>query len=139
MNRRWRVAGWALLGLLSLPVLAVLATNGLLRTNLLRILVNGDPDSLLVDYRGARSWFPGHLSFDSLTLRSRDHNVEFEAAIQDGVELRVSLGDLLRRRFHATRIRAGTLGFRLRERLSPEEATPARLRNLCRRSTLAPT
>src|SRR5512147_294184 len=116
MNRRWRLAGWGLLGLLSLPVLAVLATNALLRTDLLRKLVNGDPDSLVVDYRGARSWFPGHLSFDSLTLRSRDHNVEFEAALQ-GLELRVSVVDLLRRRFHTTRVRAQELAFRLRERL----------------------
>ena len=120
------MAGWGLVGLLSLPVLAVLATNVLLRTNLLRKLVNGDPDTLVVDYRGAASWFPGHLSFDSLTLRSRDHNVEFEAALQ-GVALRVSLTDLVGRRFHTTRVRAQKLEFRLRERLSREQATPARL------------
>jgi hypothetical protein len=126
MKRGWRAAGWGLVGLIGLPLLAVLATNALLRTNLLRSLVNGDPDSLVVDYRGAASWIPGRLSFDSLTLRSRDHNAEFEVALR-GVELRVSLVDLLRRRFHATRVRAGKLEFRLRERLSREEATPARL------------
>ena len=126
MKRLLRAAGWGLMGLLSLPVLVVLATNVFLRTNLLRRLINEDPDSLVVDYRGARSWFPGHLSFDSLTLRSRDHNAEFEAALQ-GLELRVSLADLSGRRFHATRVRAQNLGFRLRELLRPEEATPARL------------
>jgi hypothetical protein len=114
------------MGLLSLPVLVVLASNVFLRTSLLRSLVNGDPDSLFVEYRGARSWFPGHLSFDSLTLRSNDNNAEFEAALQ-GLELRVSLADTLRRRFHATRVRARKLEFRLRERLRREEATPARL------------
>lgn len=41
--------------------------------------------------------------------------------------LRVSLADLLRRRFHPERLRARTLRFRLRERLAPGEATPARL------------
>jgi len=126
MKRGWRVAGWGLMGLLSLPVLAVLATNVSLRTNVLRRLVNEDPDALVVDFRGARSWFPGHLSFDSLTLRSNDNNAEFEAALQ-GVELRVSLVDVLRRRFHTTRVRAGKLQFRLRELLRREEATPARL------------
>jgi hypothetical protein len=114
------------MGLLGLVFLAVLATNVLLRTRLLRGFVNGDPDSLVVEYRGAASWLPGRLSFDSLTLRSRDHNVEFEAALE-GVVLSASLGDLLGRRFHATRIRARKLGFRLRERLGREEATPARL------------
>lgn len=114
------------MGLFSLPVLVVLASNVLLRTNLLRSLINGDPDSFVVEYRGARSWFPGHLSFDSLTLRSNDHNAEFEAALR-GLELRVSLADLLRRRFHATRVRARKLEFRLRELLRREEATPARL------------
>ncbi len=120
------MAGWGLVGLLGLAVLVVLATNVFLRTGLLRSLVNGDPGSLVVEYRGARSWFPGHLSFDSLTLRSNDDNAEFEAALQ-GVELRVSLADLLRRRFHATRVRAQKLEFRLRELLRREEATPARL------------
>jgi len=81
MKRGWRAAGWGLVGLIGLPLLAVLATNALLRTNLLRKLVNGDPDSLVVDYRGAASWIPGRLSFDSLTLRSRDHNAEFEVAL----------------------------------------------------------
>ncbi|MFI5180075.1 MAG: hypothetical protein ACHQPI_01635 [Thermoanaerobaculia bacterium] len=126
MKRLFRVFGWGLMGFLSLTVLVVLATNVFLRTSLLRSLVNGDPDSLVVGYRGAACWFPGHLSFDSLTLRSRDHNVEFEAALH-GVELRVSLVELLGRRFHATRVRAKKLGFRLRERLRREQATPARL------------
>lgn len=126
MRRSIRAAGWALAGLLGLAGLAVLATNVLLRTRLLRTLVNAEPDALFVDYRGAASWFPGHLSFDSLTLRSSDRNVQFEAAL-DGVTLRVSLADLLRRQFHPTRLRARTLRFRLRERLTREEATPARL------------
>ena len=126
MKHGWRVAGWGLLGLFGLAVLVVLATNVLLRTPLLRKLVNARPEELVVDYRGAASWLPGRLSFDSLTLRSRDRNIEFEAALE-GVALRVSLSDLVRRRFHTTRLRARSLAFRLRERLSDEEATPARL------------
>ncbi|MBI5444393.1 MAG: hypothetical protein HY900_24680 [Deltaproteobacteria bacterium] len=126
MRRGLRVAGWGLIGLLGLAVLAVLATNVLLQTRLLRSLVNAEPDALFVDYQGAASWSPGRLSFDSLTLRSRDQNIEFEAALR-GVTLRVSLADLLRRRLHATRLRARTLRFRLREKLTREEATRARL------------
>jgi hypothetical protein len=126
MKRGLRAAGWGLLGLLGLAILIVLATNVLLRTSLLRKLVNEKPEELAVTYRGAASWLPGRLSFDSLTLRSRDRNIEFEAALQ-GVTLRLSLADLVRRRFHATRLRARRLAFRLRERITPEEATPARL------------
>jgi hypothetical protein len=126
MKHALRAAGWVLVGLLGLAVLAVLVSNALLRTPLLRKLVNAKPEELVVDYRGAASWLPGRLSFDSLTLRSRDRNIEFEAALQ-GVTLRVSLADLAQRRFHTTRVRARTLSFRLRERLTPAEATPARL------------
>jgi len=126
MRRGLRAAGWVLAGLFAFALLAVLATNVLLRTSLLRRLVNAKPDALTVEYRGATSWIPGHLSFESITLRSRDRNVEFEAALSD-VELRVSLADLVRRRFHTTRLRAGTLRFRLRERLTRQEATAARL------------
>lgn len=126
MKRAWRVTRLGIAGLLGLVVLIVLATNVLIRTQLLRRLVNSRPEELLVDYRGAASWIPGHLSFDSLTLRSRDRNIEFEAALA-GVTFRVSLVDLFRRRFHATRLRGRTLRFRLRERLTPEEATAVRL------------
>lgn len=126
MKHALRAAGWVLVGLLGLAVLVVLASNVLLRTRLLRQIVNSKPEEFLVDYRGAASWLPGRLSFDSLILRSRDRNIEFEAALQRAT-LRVSLADLVRRRFHTTRLRARTLSFRLRERLTPEEATPARL------------
>ena len=126
MRRGLRAAGWALAGLFAFALLAVLATNVFLRTSLLRRLVNAKPDKLTVEYRGAASWLPGHLSFESITLRSRDRNVEFEAALGD-VRLRVSLADLVRRRFHTARLRAGTLRFRLRERLTRQEATAARL------------
>ncbi len=126
VKRAWRVTRLGLAGLLGLVVLIVLATNVLIRTQLLRRLVNSKPEELVVDYRGAASWLPGRLSFDALTLRSRDRNIEFEAALS-GVALRVSLVDLLRRRFHATRLRGRTLRFLLRERLAPAEATPTRL------------
>ncbi len=126
MKHALRAAGWVLVGLLGLAVLVVVASNVLLRTRLLREIVNSTPEEFLVDYRGAASWLPGRLSFDSLILRSRDRNIEFEAALQ-GATLRLSLADLVRRRFHTTRLRARTLSFKLRERLTPEEATPARL------------
>jgi hypothetical protein len=79
-----------------------------------------------VTYTGARSLVPGRLRFDTLVLRSRDSNVEWEARLE-GVAVRVRLFDLLRRRFRARSVRADALSFRLRERLERPEATPARL------------
>jgi hypothetical protein len=68
---------------------------------------------------------PGHLRFATLTLRSRDSNVEWEARLE-GVTVDVALADLAARRFHARTVRAADLTFRLRERLTRDEATPAR-------------
>src|ERR1017187_1074825 len=117
-----RVAGSAALGLLCL----VGATNLVLRSNWLSGQINSDPATLVVTYTGGRSLAPGCLRFDTLVLRSRDSNIEWEARLE-GVSVRVGLLDLLRRRFRAGSVRADALAFRLRERLERPEATPARL------------
>jgi hypothetical protein len=102
------------------------ATNLVLRSDWLSGQINSDPATLFITYTGARSLVPGRLRFDTLTLRSRDSNVEWEARLE-GVSVRVRLTGLLRRRFRAVSVRADALSFRLRERLEPSEATPARL------------
>jgi hypothetical protein len=116
------LAGSAALGFLFLTG----ATNLVLRSDWLSGKINSDPATLLVTYTGARSLVPGHLHFDTLILRSRDSNVEWEARLE-GVSVRVRLFDLPRRRFRAGPVRADALSFRLRERLERSEATPARL------------
>ena len=116
------VAAAAVVGFLSL----VGATNLVLRSDWLSGQINSDPATLFVTYAGARSLVPGRLRFDTLVLRSRDSNVEWEARLE-GVSVRVGLFDLLRRRFRAGSVRADALSFRLRERLERPEATPARL------------
>src|ERR1039458_2970781 len=116
------VAGSAALGFLCL----VGATNLVLRSDWLSGQINSDPATLFVTYTGARSLLPGSLRFDTLLLRSRDSNIEWEARLE-GVSIRVRLFDLLRRRFRAGSVRADALSFRLRERLERPEATPARL------------
>ena len=102
------------------------ATNLVLRSDWLPRQINSDPATLFVTYTGARSLVPGRLRFDTLILRSRDSNIEWEARLE-GVSVRVRLFDLLRRRFRAGSVRADALSFRLRERLERPEATPARL------------
>jgi hypothetical protein len=116
------VFGAAALGFLCL----LGATNVVLRSNWLSGQINSDPSTFFVTYTGARSLLPGRLRFDTLVLRSRDSNIEWEARLE-GVTIRVSLLDLLRRRFGAGSVRADALSFRLRERLEQSEATPLRL------------
>jgi hypothetical protein len=116
------VVGLAALGFLCL----VGATNLVLRSDWLSGQINSDPATLVVTYTGARSLVPGRLRFDTLVIRSRDSNIEWEARLE-GASVRVRLSDLLRRRFRAVSVRADALSFRLRERLERPEATPARL------------
>jgi hypothetical protein len=107
-------------------VVVVGATNLVLRSHWFSGQINSDPATLLVTYTGVRSLLPGNLRFDTLLLRSRDSNIEWEARLE-GVTVRVRLSDLLRRRFRASSVRADALSFRLRERLERSEATSARL------------
>ena len=102
------------------------ATALVLRSDWLAEQVDADPDSLFVSFTEPRaSLVPGHLRFATLTLRSRDSNVEWEARLE-GVTVDVALVDLASRRFHARTVRAAGLTFLLRERLTRDEATPAR-------------
>jgi hypothetical protein len=102
------------------------ATGLVLRSTWLLEQVNAEPDSLFVTYTSPRPSFrPGRLKFATLTIRSRDANAEWEARLEDAT-VDVALVDLIRRRFHAPSVRAEALSFRLRERLTKAEATPAR-------------
>ena len=102
------------------------ATGFVLRSDWLLGQIDADPDSLFVTFTQARaSLVPGRIRFATLTLRSRDRNVEWEARLED-VTVDVALRSLAARRFHAETVRVGTLTFRLRERLAPGEATSAR-------------
>ena len=88
--------------------------------------MDADPDSLFLTFTAPRaSLLPGRLRFATLTIRSRDANVEWEARLEN-VTVDVALAGLFRRRFHARSVQAGALAFRLRERLSKTNATPAR-------------
>src|SRR5712692_9980101 len=95
----------------------------MLRTRILHRLVNEDPGSLAGEWSDPHAWIPGRIRLGSLTLRSRDHNIEWEAVLED-VEIEFSLIDLVRKRFHTTRVQARRLTFRLREQLRRDEATP---------------
>ncbi len=102
------------------------ATALVLRSDWLLGQIDAEPDSLFVAFTSPRaSCVPGRVRFATLTLRSRDSNVEWEAVLEDAT-VDVALFGLVRRTFHSTKVRAAALTFRLRERLTRAEATPAR-------------
>jgi len=115
--------GGALLG----AVVLAGATRLVLGSDWLLGEIDGNPDALFVTFTGSRaSLVPGRLRFATVTVRSRDPNVEWEARLRD-VTLQVGLLALAGRRLHVSTLRAAALSFRLRERLAAAEAAPALL------------
>lgn len=123
-----RPRAWIRFAIAAALVLLLLAFFGasqlIVSTRLLRSWVNDEPEKLLVDYDSASSWIPGVVRVRGLRVRGRDPNVEWFFRIDDA-RICVSLPDLLIRRFHATRVRGSGLTFRLREKPSPTEFSPA--------------
>jgi hypothetical protein len=136
MKQRWNAWSWgrrilAVFGAalsLALGVLACyfIAANLLIRTQLLRYLINDGPESTSVEYSSAFSPWPGRLQVSDLRIRDRGVASEWMIALDEG-RAHVGLFDLLRGRFHPTHIRGKGLVILVRSRLTPEEATPGRL------------
>ncbi len=98
--------------------------NVFLRTNLFRNAFNFKPEAQWLDYRSAYSLFPGRIRVEGLVLRGSDDSVQWILRI-DKVSFSVSPLDLVRRRFHASRIGADGLSMRLR--LKSDDLDPDRL------------
>jgi len=136
MKKRWNAWSWrrrilsilagALLLAAGLLASYLIAANALIWTRLLRALINDVPEKVSVEYSSAYSLWPGRVRIRDLRIRDRATAAEWLIALDEG-RASISLLDLLRGRFHPTRIRGKGLAFRLRSRLTPEEATPHRL------------
>jgi hypothetical protein len=109
-----------------LLVLYGLTANLLIRTRLLRALINHGPDTISVEYASAYSLLPGRVRVRDLRIRDRGVATEWVISLERG-RGSISLVDLLRKRFHTTRIRGSGLSIRVRSRLTPEQATPSLL------------
>ena len=86
--------------------------------------VNTDPEELLLDYEEASAWTPGVVKMRGLTMRGSDPNVQWRFRMERAT-LSISLLDLLRKEFHATRVRAEGLVFHLREKVKKSEYSEA--------------
>lgn len=117
---------WALLALVVLGIAAAgcLAVHLIVSSHLLRGWVNGKPEELLLQYDEASSWIPGLIRIRGLSMRGSDPNVQWFFRMEKAT-ISISLLDLLHKRFHATRVRAEGLVFRLREKQSKSETSAA--------------
>ena len=104
----------------------LIAANTLIRTRMLRDLINEGPDKTWIDYASATTWWPGRVRVRGLRIRDRDSVSEWMISLDEG-RASISLAGLLQRRFHPTWIRGSGFSLRVRSRLLPEEATPARV------------
>jgi len=132
-TRGSRRARWIALSLVVIATLvaivALVVPNALLRSDFIRKQMNKDADRGWLQYESATSRWPGTLRVKNLLYRDRDPGAEWAFQLEDA-ELTYSLADLARRRFHVTRLSGRGLIFRVRQRLTPAEATPTRLSRL---------
>jgi hypothetical protein len=128
ISRHERLVIALALAAVGLVLAAFLAIHVVLSGDHLRRWVNGDPESLFLDYESASSLIPGIVQVRGLTIRGSDPNVLWSFRMERAT-ISVSLVELFRKRFHATRVRASGLVFRLRERAQrdPDPAHQARL------------
>src|SRR5580658_59878 len=119
---RWmgRIGG-AIAGLVTLYLVGI---NVLVRTHMLRSALSADPEEMLVDYASAYSWIPGRVHVEGLKIRGSDWNIQWVLGI-DKCDFNFSPLDFIHRRFHASRVRAEGLTFRVRLRV--DSATPEHL------------
>jgi hypothetical protein len=119
-----KLAKWAALLLAGGALLYLAGMNVFLRTRLFRNAISGDPDTLLVDYTTAYSWWPGLIHVEGLSIRGRDSHVEWILRL-DRCIVRVNLSELAHKKFHADHVRAD--GVSMRVRLRADAVAPERM------------
>ena len=101
-----------------------------LTTPLLRWVLNrASPERFHIQYQSAWSIWPGTVHVKGLRLRAQDHNLQWSLEA-DKIDATISLVDLLRRKFHPTRVRGTGLAFRLRRKIFRPEVTAERVYGL---------
>jgi hypothetical protein len=129
LARHRRLSITVALAVVFLVAASFAAVHLIVSTGALRDWVNTDPETLLVDYESGSSWVPGIIRLRGLTMRGSDQNVQWWFQMEEA-NISVSLVDLLRKRFHATSVRARGLVFRLREKVEKKELSQPHLARL---------
>lgn len=105
----------------------LLAANVILRTHLLRGWISEDENALRLDYRSAWSLYPGHVEVRDLSLRYQDSNVQM-LILLDRASVQIDLFALTRRTFHASKVNAEGVTFRMRTKVETVEGQEERVR-----------
>lgn len=91
----------------------------------LRWLVNGSPEKVMMDYESAYTLWPGTARVRHFRLRSQDRSIQWLLDVEQA-DVTVDLFALFRRTFHASRIRAEGVSFRVRRKLDDYGAAAPR-------------
>ena len=94
------------------------AINLFLYSNGLQLLFKST-NTVNATYQSAFSVWPGVVHVRALRVVFQDKNVQFSLDIER-VKARISLTELISRRFHATRVEGSGAAFRMRHRVQPE-------------------
>src|SRR3954466_1137495 len=127
----FRLLGWVLVPPVALWALWLVAAQVFLLTPLFRAVLNHDSPAIHIRYRWAWSVWPGTVHVRGLVLTSQDRKVQWQLSM-DRVKTSISLTELPRKLFHATKVRADGVSFALRRRIPKYEVTPEKLKGLSR-------
>jgi hypothetical protein len=105
------------------------AIHVIVSTGRLKRWINTHPEELLLEYEAASAWVPGVIRMRGLTMRGSDPNVQWRFRMERAT-LSISLLDLLRKEFHATRVEAQGLVFHLREKVEKRDYSEAHQKRL---------
>jgi hypothetical protein len=106
-------------------LLYVLVGNLLINTSLLSSMIS-KPGEAEVDWGSGSTWWPGRFHVQRFRLRTHDSHVEMQLNVDD-THFTLVLAEALAKRLHFTRVEGDGLAIRIRQRIDPDMATPARL------------
>jgi hypothetical protein len=110
---------------LVLEIVYVVLGNLFLNLGGLKWVASRNPDGFTLDYASLWTFWPGHASVRGLELTGQNEKLQWMVRIEKAT-VNVAMGDLVERRFHATRVRGDDVSFRMRMRVKPEEAAQPR-------------
>jgi hypothetical protein len=84
-------------------------------------LTNRSPEQLRLDVEGVYTLWPGTAHVRHFRMRNESRAIQWALDVENA-DLTVDLVDLFHKKFHATRIRVEECSFRIRHKLSVEEA-----------------
>ncbi|HPA80888.1 MAG TPA: hypothetical protein PLS95_08765 [Thermoanaerobaculales bacterium] len=114
--RRWLVG--IAIACVALELVYVVTAHFLLKGDTLTRLISKKPEKMRIEWKAARSWFPGVVTVEQLTIRGQSRRIQWYLAADD-VHARISLVRLALKRVHLGSAEASGIDFRLRRRLDP--------------------